>query len=1004
MSPLRHAFARTACWATAFVAAGFVGRATILSDGVWGLVWPAAGVAMLWLATGSRRTWWYDAPVLALCAFGVNLVTGSAATAAVFLLANAVQVTLFLYLLRQWLPDVWGFGGRRPLERVDDLGRILLGAVIACGVASLIGTEGLRLLIGTGDVDSQLVWWGRNVVGLVVVGLVGLLAGPPLATKGGWRERLNALVVANTARGRSRLRTAEVAVHALVTSAVYAAVFGLSDGPALSFLLLAPTFWAGLRFSPLATTTHGLVCGTFTIWLTLAGRGPFLAISDIGTRAMVAQLFVGMMTVAGLALALRHSQERRVTAEMRSMMDGSRLVAVMASDLDGIVRVFGVGAERLLGYRAEDVVDRAGPILFHDLAEVEAVAAELGVEVDQVFPELARTDADARLWTLVRNDGGRVIVQLAVSALRDHSGKVTRILGVAIDATEMILDQRRLAGAQAQWEILMRNLPDMTVLTLDEDLRIGRVTGAGAAALGVAGMTGRRLAELMPAGDLAAARLMVDTALAGGESAVDFEFEAYGHPQHVVATPLPPMDGPREVLVVSRDVSRERAREKEREAFQRQLAHLADHDPLTGLANRRRFERELDHHLERFGDDARGAVVMLDLDHFKDVNDLLGHAAGDQLLASIAQAFGRTVQRCALAARIGGDEFAFLLPEADLTAAEQVAAELVTVVRTHVADLDGVRRRVTASVGAVLIDGRTAEDLLGAADAMLYDAKDAGRDQHAVLDPRKARRSHVGARLLWADRVEQALTRGDFELRLQPILDLGTGLISGAEALVRMRLGEEIITPDRFLRIAERTHAIVDVDRWVLREGIALLAELQERDPSFHLSLNLSARSVGDSAVERELMAALERTGADPQGLVLEITETAAVAHVHEARAFIERITPLGCRFALDDFGAGYGSFHYLKHLPFDIVKIDGEFVSECATDSADRAIISSVVSLAAELGKQTVAEFVADQETLEVVRSLGVDLAQGYHIGRPVTVPHFVASMLPTAMRRTAP
>ena len=508
----------------------------------------------------------------------------------------------------------------------------------------------------------------------------------------------------------------------------------------------------------------------------------------------------------------------------------------------------------------------------------------------------------------------------------------------------------------------------------------------------------------MPAGDLAAARLMVDTALAGGESAVDFEFEAYGHPQHVVATPLPPMDGPREVLVVSRDVSRERAREKEREAFQRQLAHLADHDPLTGLANRRRFERELDHHLERFGDDARGAVVMLDLDHFKDVNDLLGHAAGDQLLASIAQAFGRTVQRCALAARIGGDEFAFLLPEADLAAAEQVAAELVTVVRTHVADLDGVRRRVTASVGAVLIDGRTAEDLLGAADAMLYDAKDAGRDQHAVLDPRKARRSHVGARLLWADRVEQALTRGDFELRLQPILDLGTGLISGAEALVRMRLGEEIITPDRFLRIAERTHAIVDVDRWVLREGIALLAELQERDPSFHLSLNLSARSVGDSAVERELMAALERTGADPRGLVLEITETAAVAHVHEARAFIERITPLGCRFALDDFGAGYGSFHYLKHLPFDIVKIDGEFVSECATDSADRAIISSVVRLAAELGKQTVAEFVADQETLEVVRSLGVDLAQGYHIGRPVTVPHFVASMLPTAVRRTAP
>lgn len=1003
MSQLRHAVARTACWASAFVAAGFLGRATILGDGVWGLVWPAAGIAMLWLATGDRRSWWYDVPALALCAFGVNLVTGSAAPAAIFLLANGVQVVLFLYLMRRALPDVWGFGGRRPLERVDELGRLVIGALVACGVAAVIGTEGLRLVLGTGNTDTLLVWWGRNTVGLVVVGLMGLLAGPALASGRGWRERARQLVAANAARSGSPLRAAEVGFHVGTTVAVYAAVFGLSVGPALSFLLLVPTFWAGLRFSPLATTTHGVVCGALTIWSTLAGQGPFLAIPDVATRASVAQLFVGMMTVAGVALAFRHAQERRVSAEMRSMMDGSRLVAVIAADLDGIVRVFGVGAERLLGYHADEVVDRARSSDFHDPAELAAVAAELGVATDQVFRELARTEADARLWTLTRADGERAIVQLAVSALRDHSGQVTRILGVAIDATEMILDQRRLAEAQAQWEILMRNLPDMTVLTLDEDLRIGRVTGAGAAALGLTGTQGRRLAEVSAPDDLAAARLMVETALAGGEASLDFELEANGHPQHVVATALPPTDHGREVLVVSRDISRERARDSERAAFQRQLAHLADHDPLTGLANRRCFERELATHLDRCRDAAHGAVVMLDLDHFKDVNDLLGHAAGDELLASIAGAFGATVQHCALAARIGGDEFAFLLPDADLAAAEQVAAELVSVVRSHVADLDGVRRRVTASVGAVLIDGRTAKDLLGAADAMLYDAKDAGRDQHAVLDLRGARQSQVGARLLWADRVEQALANGDFEFRLQPILNLGTGVVSGAEALLRMRLGDEVVAPGRFLPIAERTHAIVDLDRWVLREGIALLARLQDQDPGFRLSLNLSAKSVGDSAVERELLDALDRTGADPRGLVLEITETAAVAHVHEARAFIQRITPLGCRFALDDFGAGYGSFHYLKHLPFDIVKIDGEFISECATDSADRAIVASVVSLAAELGKQTVAEFVADQQTLEVVRSLGVDLAQGYHIGRPVPVAEFCADLHPAASRRAA-
>ena len=1001
VSHARHALARTVCWATAFVAAGFLGRATILGEGLWGLVWPAAGVAMLWLASGSRRTWWYDAPVLALCAFGVNFVTGSAGPAAVFLLANGIQVVLFLYLMRKALPDVWGFGGRRPLERVDELGQVVIGALIACGAAAIIGTEGLSL-VSASDADNPLVWWGRNTVGLVVVGLWGLLAAPALAAGRGWRERARQLLAASSARPGSPLRTLEVGIHMLTTVAVYAAVFGLAVGPALSFLLLVPTFWAGLRFSPLATTTHGLVCGALTVWFTLEGQGPFLAIPDLSTRASVAQLFVGMMTVAGVALAFRHAQERRVTAEMRSLMNGSRLVAVVATDLDGTIRIFGLGAERLLGYRAEEVVGRSLPELFRP-EELDTVAEELGIAPSRVFAELARTDADARLWTLRRKDGGKVIVQLAISVLRDHAGRATRILGVGIDATETVLDQRRLAAAQAQWQILMRNLPDMTVVTVDSDLRIGRVTGAGAAKVGMEGMEGRLLAEVSTPGDLAAARHMVDTALAGSEDAVDFEMEANGYPQHVVATALPATNGQREVLVVSRDVSRDRARESERAAFQQQLAHLADHDPLTGLANRRCFERELAAHLDRCGEDLQGAVVMLDLDHFKDVNDLLGHAAGDDLLASIAQAFGRSLEQCALAARIGGDEFAFLLPEADRTTAEAVASDLVAVVRAHVADLEGVRRRVTASVGAVLIDGRTAKDLLGAADAMLYDAKDAGRDQHAVLDLRGALQSQVSARLLWADRVEQALASGDFEFRLQPILDLGTGLVSGAEALLRMRLGDEIVAPGRFLPIAERTHAIVDLDRWVLREGIALLARLQEQDPGFRLSLNLSAKSVGDGAVERELLSALDRTGADPSGLVLEITETAAVAHVHEARAFIQRITPLGCRFALDDFGAGYGSFHYLKHLPFDIVKIDGEFISECATDSADRAIVASVVSLAAELGKQTVAEFVADQETLGVVRSLGVDLAQGYHIGSPVPVADFFASMRPFEPRRAA-
>jgi diguanylate cyclase (GGDEF)-like protein/PAS domain S-box-containing protein len=430
----------------------------------------------------------------------------------------------------------------------------------------------------------------------------------------------------------------------------------------------------------------------------------------------------------------------------------------------------------------------------------------------------------------------------------------------------------------------------------------------------------------------------------------------------------------------------------QRRLYEKQLIELANHDPLTGLANRTRFHQELDSHLarcQRHGAD--GAVLMLDLDHFKRVNDALGHNAGDQLLVGMASVLRSRLRAADVIARLGGDEFAILLPHAGRAEAENVAAAIVAAVRAEVSVLNGSRpRRITTSIGVVLITDTSvdANELLINADMAMYDAKDAGRDrlcfyadeQHAV--PRSK------ARITWVERIENALTDGGFELWAQPILDLHTNQITSHELL--LRLGDDqgaTIAPGTFLYVAERVGLITEIDRWVTTQAIDLLARLQPDQPRIRLEVNLSGLSVGDDGLRDHIAATIASSNVDPAGLVFEITETAAVERIHAAREFAEHLKALGCRFALDDFGAGFGSFYYLKHLPFDYVKIDGEFIAKCTSSSTDRLIIESVVNIARGLGKETIGEFVGDEATLRFLQSRHVDYAQGYHVGKPVPV-----------------
>lgn len=449
-------------------------------------------------------------------------------------------------------------------------------------------------------------------------------------------------------------------------------------------------------------------------------------------------------------------------------------------------------------------------------------------------------------------------------------------------------------------------------------------------------------------------------------------------------------------VLVFRDVTEQRRMAGE-------MSYRASHDALTGLINRMEFEARLERtRLRAQSEGSHHALLFIDLDQFKLVNDACGHAAGDLLLQQVSRLMRQTVRSRDTLARLGGDEFAVILEHCDEAQAQQVAHLICERFDAFRFIHDERRFRVGASVGLVPLDRRwrSITALMQAADVSCYAAKEAGRNRvHVWFDSDQAVRQRHGE-MRWASRLEQALDEDRFVLHAQRILPCRPELAQArpalhAEVLVRLREPDgRLVAPGAFFPAAERFHLASRIDRRVLQLSLQALGRQPAASPPWLLSVNLSGQSIGDRHFCQEVLEMLERAGPSIcRQLCLEITETAAIGSMSEAARFTSQVREHGVQVALDDFGAGASSFGYLKHLTVDWLKIDGQFVRDLLDDPLDEAAVRSFVDVARVMGLATVAEFVDHPQVLQRLQAMGVSRAQGFLLHRPELLENLLDS-----------
>ena len=582
-----------------------------------------------------------------------------------------------------------------------------------------------------------------------------------------------------------------------------------------------------------------------------------------------------------------------------------------------------------------------------------------------------------------RADGEWRWAEGTAMALRDPD-----VQGIVVnirDVTDKVLADQALKASAAHLAALLANIDDI-VSVHDPDGRIRYVSPSVARVIGeqqAAALKGTHPLKFVVEADRDRVHGVTRSWLAGSNERVEFDVHGFDGEIHTVeSSAVDLLDDPHVngIVVTTRDITARRKAEED-------LRRLALFDTLTGLPNRQLLLDRIERGLVRQREEGCTlAVLFLDLDEFQTVNEVAGHAAGDELLIEVGRRLRRIVKPRDTVGRWGGDEFVVALEDAEDAEAVHAVADRIHTALTEPFSLAGAGEvYVGASVGIAIGPAEDAHALLSAADGAMHQAKEAGRSRSELFD--ETRRQAAVERLRLHAELPRALERDQLELHYQPIIDLATGRPVGVEALIRWAHPERgRLAPAAFLPAAERSHLINDIGAWVLRAACTDAASRAAAGSPLHVAVNLSARQLADPALAAQIEGVLSDTGLDPTKLTLEVTESAVMADPETATAILGRVRQRGVRVAVDDFGTGYSSLGYLRRLPCDTVKIDRSFVAGLGgKDDEDTVIVSAVVALAHALDLVVVAEGCERQEQAGELAALGADYAQGYLWARPV-------------------
>jgi len=640
----------------------------------------------------------------------------------------------------------------------------------------------------------------------------------------------------------------------------------------------------------------------------------------------------------------------------------------------------------LLGMKSADVVGRS-------LSEFVAPEYVELVE-NNLRRRLAGESAAERYEAELMDPQGQVTRVELSSTVIDSSGEPALLL-TALEMmpgaipTEVSQKPRAMATLDAMGE---------SVLTVDQDGRIDYINHSAELLLGlqvnqVLGKTFADVASLLDENDRRDLGDPVQKALSGGgrvsPSRRAVLIPASGSMERFVEISVTPLqlDGKETygLVLVLHDTS-------ELRGLTRQMTYQASHDALTGLVNRREFERRLQEALDSAQTgDAGHALCYLDLDHFKVVNDTCGHTAGDNMLREIASLIKDAVRDSDTVGRIGGDEFALLLSGCPLEKARQIADNVVRSVNDYRFVWRDKIFNVGVSIGLVEIgrDTGTIEDIINSADSACYVAKKQGGLHVHVYSAREEANARHSGEIHWLLKLQGALRDNKFELYYQPIVHARAGGLSGPALEVFVRLagedGQPAAPPAEFIRAAERYRLMPHVDRWVVQAVLAALGRGGLKlPPGRSVAINIAGQTLGDAEFLEFVVECFDHTGANPGDICFEVTETSVVANLDHAQRFIAVLHGMGCEFALDNFGSGLSSFSTLKTLPMDYLKIDGSFIKNLAGDAVNQAMVAAMIELSRSLNFRVVAEHVEDQWALDTVTGMGIDFVQGFMVGRP--------------------